>query len=65
MEISQILMYLEHDWEFPSTNQHYKTAKYELHPTSGDGDTADCIFTRLPRTTSQQHSLNTVGVRLE
>ena len=44
-------MYLEHDWEFaahtlqfPSTNQYYKTAKYELHRATGDGVTVLTVF---------------------
>ena len=49
-----IITYLEHQVDFGahipgfrSTHQYYETAKYELHPTTGDGDTPGCIFHQL------------------
>ena len=55
------MSYLEHQVDFGahvlgfrSTHQYYKTAKYELHQTTGDGDTPGCIFRWVPHNSNTQ-----------
>ena len=49
---------------FRSTHQYYKTAKYELHRTTGDGDTPGCIFHQLEQFKPIVFSKETLCYRL-